>query len=326
MTDARDNWKARVRARYEQLKQLGKPFFPDIIAKDAIAAVVIFAVLLALAHFIGAELAGVADPTDTTYNPRPEWYFLFLFQALKFFPGPWEPLAAIVLPTLCLIFLFLLPFIDRGPKRHPLDRPVLTLLGIGAVAGFVTLTVLGLRSPLLNPVVHRDPVVAAGKHLYEGLRCNYCHSIKGRGGLLAPDLTTVGARRDQDWLTQHFTNPQQATPGSLMPKLNLLPEEVTALTAYMQSLGGEGPFSPQAPALFTEQCGSCHRLDGQGGDLGPDLTTVHTYRDKAYLIEYLRDPTTLNTTATMPAFRDSLSAAQLEDLARYLLSSQRQAP
>ncbi|MBI4238416.1 MAG: c-type cytochrome [Deltaproteobacteria bacterium] len=324
MSDERAAWKTRVRERYEQLKKLGRPFFPDIIAKDAIAATVLFCVLIALAHFVGVELAGVADPTDTTYNPRPEWYFLFLFQALKFFPGAWEPVAAIILPTLCLVFLFCLPWIDRGPNRHPFDRPILTLLGIGAVAGFVTLTVLGMSSPLLNPVVQQDPTIAAGKQLYDALRCNYCHSINGRGGLLAPDLSTVGARRDGVWLAQHFTDPQQATPGSLMPRMHLLPEEVATLAAYMQSLGGEGPFSAQAPARFAEHCGSCHRLDGQGGDLGPDLSTVHTYRDKAYLLQYLSDPTALNKSATMPGFRDTLSAAELEDLARYLLSTQRQ--
>ncbi|MBI2344236.1 MAG: c-type cytochrome [Deltaproteobacteria bacterium] len=317
------DWKMRLRARYEALKQQGKSFFPHTIFKDTVAVLAVFGVLCALAVLIGAALEEVADPADTTYNPRPEWYFLFLFQALKFFPGAWEPVAAIIFPTLVLLLLLLLPFIDRGPARHPLDRPVWTGLGLVAIAGFGALTVMGFRSPLLNPITHHDPVVAEGKALYQELRCNYCHMIQGRGGTVAPDLTTVGARRDREWLVTHFNDPQQATPGSLMPRLRLLSEEAHVLTAYMQSLGGAGPFSPEAPALFADQCATCHRLDGAGGDAGPDLTTVHTYRDAPYLSGYIANPPSLNPGAAMPGFEGALTPAQIEDLVRYLSSSQR---
>lgn len=321
MADA--DWKQRVRARYEALKKQGRAFFPYSIFKDTVAVFLIFLAVVALALQFGASLEEVADPTDTTYNPRPEWYFLFLFQALKFFPGALEPVAAIILPTLVILFLFALPFLDRGPKRHPLDRPLLTLSGLAAIAIFTVFTILGFLSPLLNPIEQRDPVVGAGKKLYRDLRCSYCHSIEGRGGVAAPDLSTVGARRDREWLTDHFANPQKSTPGSIMPRLHLLPEEITALVAYMQSLGGEGPFTPAAPTLFAEQCAACHALDGKGGDAGPDLTTVRSYRDKQYIDRYIRDPKTANRDATMPGFKGQLTEQQIEDLARYLSSAQR---
>ena len=86
-----------------------------------------------------------ADPTDAGYIPRPEWYFLGLFQLLKYFPGRWEVVGAIVLPTLLGAVLALLPWIDRSPSRDPRRRP---LVMIGVVAGclaIVALTALGWR-------------------------------------------------------------------------------------------------------------------------------------------------------------------------------------
>lgn len=317
------DWKARVKRRYDELKQQGKSFFPYTIFKDTVAVALLAAVLVALAVGYPAALEEIADPTDTTYNPRPDWYFLFLFQALKFFPGSLEAVGAIILPTIVLLILIALPWIDRGPKRHPLDRPILTSMGIFACGFWAVLTVMGARSPLLNPVIKKDPSVVEGKQLYEKLRCGYCHSINGQGGSLGPDLSMVGARRDHNWIVAHFLNPKEVTPGSAMPRLNLLPAEVDNLSAYLATLGGHGPFTVKAPALFAEHCATCHRLDGVGGDMGPDLSTVRTYRDKTYLVDYMRDPAALNKDASMPAFKDSLTAAQIEDLARYLMSPQR---
>ena len=76
--------------RYKKAKEKGVPFFPDIIFKDAVVSLVVFLVLVALAYFIGAPVEGRANPNDTSYTPRPEWYFLFLFQLLKYFPGNLE--------------------------------------------------------------------------------------------------------------------------------------------------------------------------------------------------------------------------------------------
>lgn len=317
------DWKEKVRRRYQELKEQGKSFFPFIIFKDVIAVSIVFLAVFILAMTVGVELEEVADPTDTAYNPRPEWYFLFLFQALKFFPGPLEAVAAIVLPGLGILLLVLLPFIDRGPKRHPLDRPVLTLLGISTLAGFAILTALGWASPLLNPPVAKDPKVVEGRRLYNDLRCYYCHSIQGRGGMAAPDLSTVGARRDREWLERHFRDPKEVSPGSIMPRLNLLPEEIDRLAAYMETLGGGGPFSPRAPALFEEHCLACHALDGRGGEAGPDLSASRTYRDKKYIYGYIEDPKPLNSSTAMPGFKGALTDEQIEDLTRYLMSSQR---
>src|SRR3990172_3650268 len=109
---------------YHQAKQKGPSFFPDVVAKDAVVALLLFLALSALAYFLGAPLEARANPADTTYTPRPEWYFLFLFQLLKYFPGSLEFLGVVVLPTLAILGLFLLPFLDRNSKRHYRHRPV----------------------------------------------------------------------------------------------------------------------------------------------------------------------------------------------------------
>ena len=129
------DWHKKYKERYAKLKASGKPFFPYAVAKDTLVAFLILCGLCALAWHYGAKLEDLADPTDATYNPRPEWYFLFLFQTLKFFPGRLESIAAILLPGLGLGLLILLPFLDRGPERHPFDRPFWTLLGVLTLGG-----------------------------------------------------------------------------------------------------------------------------------------------------------------------------------------------
>ncbi|MBI3541169.1 MAG: cytochrome b N-terminal domain-containing protein, partial [Deltaproteobacteria bacterium] len=265
------HWKERVKNRYLELKSQGQSFFPYTIYKDILAVFAVFLLAFALALWSPAGLEEVADPTDSNYNPRPEWYFLFLFQALKFFPGSLEALAAVLLPSLALGLLVLLPFLDKGPQRHWWDRPWVTGLGVTALAGVIALSVMGWRSPRVNPVVKEDPQVVSGRALYSELRCYYCHSIRGKGGVTAPDLSTVGARRDRVWLLKHFEDPAALSPGTVMPKLHLLPEEMSRLAAYLETLGGGGPYSPKAPGLFQKNCSSCHALDSRGESLGPDL-------------------------------------------------------
>ena len=113
-----DSWHEDYKRRYSLLKASGKSFFPYTVFKDACVALLVLAALFTLAHFYPIELEPLADPTDTHYNPRPEWYFLFLFQALKFFPGHLEAVAAVVLPGLCVLLMLGVPLLDRGPKRH----------------------------------------------------------------------------------------------------------------------------------------------------------------------------------------------------------------
>ena len=93
-------------------------------------ACVTLGVIITMSIVFGAELGPKADPTTTTYTPRPEWYFFFLFELLRVVKPPALVfLATVGIPTICLVLLLVLPFIDRGPERNPLRRPIATTAG-----------------------------------------------------------------------------------------------------------------------------------------------------------------------------------------------------
>src|SRR3954471_18062086 len=105
---------------YAILKSQGKPFFPYAVTKDSLMACVVMLAIILMSLMFGAELGPKADPTTTTYVPRPGGYFFFLFELLRVTKPPsLVPVATIGVPTICMILLALLPFIDRGPERRP---------------------------------------------------------------------------------------------------------------------------------------------------------------------------------------------------------------
>src|SRR5215216_5121903 len=129
---------------YSLLKAKGKPFFPYAVAKDSLMACVVMLTIILMSLIFGAELGPKADPTTTTYVPRPEWYFFFLFELLRVIkPATLVPLATIGVPTICMILLFLLPFYDRSPERRPERRPIATTAGLFTIAAMAYLTYLG---------------------------------------------------------------------------------------------------------------------------------------------------------------------------------------
>ena len=127
-------------AVYEDFKTRGRRFFPDLIVEDAIVSVLMVLIVIACTVAFGTPLEGQADPTSTGYVPRPEWYFLFLFELLKYFPGALEWVGVVVLPGLFFLFLFLLPLLDRGPRRSPRYRPITTAIGLVSIVVVSLLT------------------------------------------------------------------------------------------------------------------------------------------------------------------------------------------
>ena len=114
-----------------------------------------FAIIM-MSLILGAELGPKADPTTTTYVPRPEWYFFFLFELLRVIkPAVLTPLATIGVPTICMILLFLLPFYDRSPERRPERRPIATTAGILTIVAMAYLTYLGAIGRLAERDRHR---------------------------------------------------------------------------------------------------------------------------------------------------------------------------
>src|SRR3990170_4371198 len=157
--------------KYKKAKEKGVPFFPNIIFKDVIVSLIILIILVCLAYFLGAPVEERADPNDASYTPRPEWYFLFLFQLLKYFPGKLEFIGAMLVPGVFIVLLLVLPFLDRNPKRHFLNRPWASAAALLVVGGITTLTVLSVREA--PPPQIATPVDLAAE-LY-ARNCANCH-------------------------------------------------------------------------------------------------------------------------------------------------------
>jgi mono/diheme cytochrome c family protein len=220
-------------ARYKAAKENGVPFFPDILFKDAVVSLLVFAILVALVYFVGVPTEPRADPADTTYTPRPEWYFLFLFQLLKYFPGSLEVIGAMVIPTLAIVLLFALPLIDRSPKRHFLNRPAASLFALIAIAGVAGLTVLAVREA---PPPQADVAVDQAAALYSR-NCSNCHGP----GIEVPPETDL-----HQLIAQGKHEGMPAWGGDLSA------DEIDALAGFI--------LSPKGSGLYTAQCASCHEL------------------------------------------------------------------
>src|ERR687893_374165 len=180
---------------YSILKAQGKPFFPYAVAKDSLMAVVVLVAIIGMAIMFGAELGPKADPTTTTYVPRPEWYFFFLFEVLRVIkPSVLTPLATIGVPTICMILLIILPFIDRNPERRPERRPIATIAGIITIFAMGFLTYLGAAAGSPNEIEYAvAPQYEAGKLVAAQSGCLACHKIGENGNHgPGPELTDIG--------------------------------------------------------------------------------------------------------------------------------------
>ena len=212
-----------------------EPFHPRQVYMDALVMAGLFGLVSVLALILPFPLADKADPSDTSFVPVPEWYFLFYYQLLKYVHGPLEPLATWVLPLLFIGIVAAWPFIDRNPKRNPISRPA--ALASGVIFLLVVFGLLGVSIRELYAVPRVDPAVGRGKALYAQFGCAGCHRIHGEGGAVAPDLSFAGdVRPDRDWHLRHFRDPQAVSPGSFMPKFPLSDQQLNDFTSYMLSL------------------------------------------------------------------------------------------
>ncbi len=231
---------------YSILKSKGKPFFPYAVAKDSIMMVIVMAVIITMSIVLGAELGPKADPTTTTYVPRPEWYFFFLFEVLRVIKPPeLVPFATIGVPTICMIMLFLLPFYDRGPERRPERRPIATTAGIFVICamGFLTYEGANAGSPtqidMVTPAAitqQGGKVLAqfnAGKEVAPQSGCLACHKIgeNGNDGP-GPPLTHIGARLPRQAIARTLINPTAPMPSFK----NLPADKFSNLTLFLSSL------------------------------------------------------------------------------------------
>lgn len=213
-----------------------EPFHPRQVYMDAVVMLGVFCVLVALAFFVPFPLADKANPSDTSFVPVPEWYFLFYYELLKHVHGPLEPFVTWVLPAVVILVILLWPFIDwKKTVRAPASRPF--GMTLAAIFLLVVFSLLGISLKNLYAVKRVDPGVAHGKALFAQSGCAGCHRIHGTGGAIGPDLSYVGdARPDRAWHVKHFRDPQSVSPGSIMPKFALTDQELNDLASYMLAL------------------------------------------------------------------------------------------
>jgi cbb3-type cytochrome oxidase cytochrome c subunit len=283
---------------------------------------VAFVLLFAATLLLKVPLERLADPTDATYVPRPEWYFLFLFQTLKFFQGSLEPIGSIVLPSLAILALICVPFIDRGRARTVRQRSVAIALVVVALAGWTALTAAAVKSTpgTKGPEASTSPSPGpaefsaeetAGLGYFREERCEICHNLVDGEPKPGPNLAGEGSRRSADWMIRHFKNPSEMVPGSNMPPIQLSVVELNALSAFLLKLTPENSRDLEsirasdiegAQVFVASLCSSCHKVNGTGGEVGPPLNGVARRRSKEWIAQHFTSPQTMSPGTVMPPY------------------------
>lgn len=235
------------RERYAATKRSGVRFWPDIVGKDLIVSFGVVLALAVLALTRGATLEPPADPTDTSYVPRPEWYFLPFYQLLKLFPGSLESTVAVGVPLFLFVALFGLPFFDRGSARNLRHRPLALASLAFLLGGSGLLLGASLRDvpPAAPPEVGRPLSAAerAGRASFQR-QCTGCHLVDGKGGddpNKGPELTEIGLHRSAGWLHSYIEQPTRFRPDAEMPAFGppvLTHQEVEEVARYLSTLRG----------------------------------------------------------------------------------------
>jgi ubiquinol-cytochrome c reductase cytochrome b subunit len=236
-------------------------FWPDQVAIDLIVAGFIFVLLVWLSAFHPAPFTGPADPADAAFEPKPEWNFLFLYQLLKLFKGPYEVIGTIVIPLLIVLLFIITPFIDKKASHSPLKRMGMMTGGLVFVLFILIYTILGVKS---NPAGNNinisvssntikkpnsytsSPTAIKGDSIYHTYGCAACHTMSGSGGKIGPDLTNEYMRnRSIQWLSLQITDSKAHFPSSVMPDYSMLSkEQLGNLVEYLNSAHPEGTKTP----------------------------------------------------------------------------------
>jgi len=214
-----------------------------------------------------------ADPANTTFIPRPEWYYLPAFEWLKFWPGRSGLIGIVIVPGIVIGLFVLTPFLDRRLERHPLRRPVAmgsfglvlaAVVGLGilshvqdqrqpAVAAALAVQEQQMRDYMREPfhpmllgaapaaagasaAAPAADILARGQALYTSRACIACHGAGGRGTPLAPALAGIGARMSADQIAAFLRHPSAKAAKTGMPAFTGADADLNALVAYLRSL------------------------------------------------------------------------------------------
>jgi ubiquinol-cytochrome c reductase cytochrome b subunit len=300
-------WESKSR-----LQEQAEPFWPKQALKDAVCALVFIGALGVWAYFRPAPLEAPADPSEP-YEARPEWYFMFLFQLLRYFHGPYEVVGTFVLPALAFLVLFFWPFIDRNPHRDPRRRPLAIGLLASGTLGLIGLTIFAIvtdvrmteptRSVATQPPAEKASALQRSDvaRLF-ATHCVGCHGVDGSARTTravmptVPDFTSLAWQMSQTEL--EITQRIRAGREPLMPAYadKLSSQEILALTIYVRAFQPEtaGPETPKPPVtalpppdasqmsatqVYRAYCLACHDGDGRGSTVKrampdiPDFTS-----------------------------------------------------
>lgn len=341
----------------EDLARATQPFWPDQLFLDFVAIFLVFAGLVMVTWMgHGVPLEAPADPASG-YDARPEWYFLPLFELLKYFHGPMEQVVALGAPLVIGGFLFLLPFVDRGADRAPAARmKFLATLGVGLAATMV-LIVLAKQSDANDPALQQrmhmaeeqaqrarelaraGVPVAGGTAVYEneafftekrlfGERCAGCHIGNERKGPL------LGAGyNSRAWIRQFLGNPDApenyGTTKDIhgMKPTKFQGAELDAIVEFVYAQSGPHDLRAELAAkgkdLFENHgpCSDCHSVDWETtGEEGPNLGRRGTLEWLAAFIADPGHPRFFGAKNEMQVFKGKLSDAQIAGLAAYVQS------
>jgi menaquinol-cytochrome c reductase cytochrome b/c subunit len=197
-------------------------FLPNFLLKEWMVAAVVMVGFLLLTISHPSPLEEVADPTNTAYTPLPDWYFLFLYQALKYkyTSGDWLVFGTLILPGLAFGGLLLAPFLDRGPERRFYKRPIASSIMLVSLAATIYLTWAAVDEHQkkhggdvvgeLPPIIQQD---SEGYAIYQKSTCIMCHAtdMKGQQGF-APPLLGVGDLYDKAGIINIMKNGQAQMP------------------------------------------------------------------------------------------------------------------
>jgi ubiquinol-cytochrome c reductase cytochrome b subunit len=245
------------------------PFYPRQVIIDAVFATVLIGILAIIAMRIPMDLGPAANPADTAFLPRPEWYYRPAFQWLKYLSGNWSLIGGILLPALLALIFAAVPFLDRRLERRPWRRPI----SVGAfflfLLAYVSLGMASYRDDAKDPGVaaqmHKqeadalafmqkpfvpesaagsasaalasaDPKVLKGLALFQAQSCNSCHGDGGIGTAAAGPLTGVGQKYTDAQVIALLRAPNGNMSAGGMTPVDLKQDDLEALVAYVRQL------------------------------------------------------------------------------------------
>ena len=265
-------------------------FYPRQVLMDMALALLLMVGLGFLAYFHPAGLGPIANPADTQFLPRPEWYYLPMFEWLKYWEGPKVVFAVVVIPGLLAALFFLMPFLDRKLERRPWRRPIPVLAVAFVMLGIIYFGVKseyddrhdaavysqlvkqdqqekaytaapfepyvespGGTGPLALPIGPVSPLVSHGKGIFEAHGCSGCHGATGTGTTAAPTLVGITAKFPQAQLIGLLHDPSAKMRAGHMPAVDISADDMSALLAYLAVLGTNAANVPASSGVSPAQ-------------------------------------------------------------------------